>query len=957
MPPQQQDWFSQFEAPIPRKAKEQQDWFSQFENKTPEPAQPSTFLDRAIGGISKILNPEPPRFSEQEVRELQSPEPRGLEKLPGVGEYLRGRRLEGAKNIQPGQEIQIGGEPNQESILPKFKQPETWWGGFGAGLYNEFVRPLASEAGALGNASPEKLPPLFGEGVSKIGPLAPPQEIPKPPARKLLQEAPVPKQLGQGARFIAGPAGIAERGKTYPLDLGELPVGELGSVLPRETGETVQLPAETAAARGTSLGTIPKISLPKKGEVVNLNDLNEQIRAAMSRPTQIGEPPEYSIGRVGPVEQPSAPLKPSRRATPISDNSVNRPTIQERPAVAPTEAKPTEATTPPGQKSVKITQIETGERPIPVDATPEEATRQFTNGQAGAAFKGNTLAKKFSDLSDPSLIDKYEQGDRTGRLKDVADYFEQRWQQARQVGFLEEDQRRLNYLRHYFQQSPEEVTAAYKAYIAKNPQFAKLGKFPTYAAGEGAGLTRKFQTIPEIMGAYETEYQKGLRNKEFYDYLKNSKQLAAGSITTKPTEWTFRGPNAEKLKTYVSNFYSESPSWVKALGGIGSYTKNLFLGSGVPGTPLNMHFYNTAKSKFYAEGMSGLADYFKNTFSPAKDKAYLESKADFIGELIDRGFQHNIEGHTAFGNAAEEAAKSNRLMQFAKTIRDFQGKVFEDPLFKIHLPAQKVQLAENVYNDALKQGLDKESALKQAATISNDVMGGIDRTLRHATTKNLSSFGVVAPDWLESRFNMAIKGAKALVGKENPIYAKALGRKVALGAAGAGATAALTGQPTNPSQRASNITSVPAGQTSTGLNREVPLYGTTAEELRIPAEIAKAAATPGQSVGERISGLGTGRINAPLKAGLNIVMNRDPFGNPLYGKDRFGRPIPPGQQILNLGKELARPLTPPWLSMGGQILSGDDLERALAQGLELPINYNKEPAKPGMRRLTLQRRR
>src|SRR5204862_6650990 len=111
----------------------------------------------------------------------------------------------------------------------------------------------------------------------------------------------------------------------------------------------------------------------------------------------------------------------------------------------------------PGQESVKITQseagggeilegevlgekrkIETGERPIPIDTSPEEATRQWTVGQQGARFRGNVIKEKFSDLSSPELIDKYEQGDRTGRLKDVENYFEQRWEQAKEIGILKE---------------------------------------------------------------------------------------------------------------------------------------------------------------------------------------------------------------------------------------------------------------------------------------------------------------------------------------------------------------------------------------------------------------------------------------------------------------------------------------------------------------------------------------
>src|SRR5207249_8723499 len=176
--------------------------------------------------------------------------------------------------------------------------------------------------GALGAFSryrpPQEIPIKQGEVI-------PPREL--PPYQ--------PRRLEAGPRFVSGPAGIAEYGRTYPLDIGgvELPQGELGAVLPKETGEVGRLSAEDAARLGlrAGAGEIGKINLPKKGEVINLNELDRRIKAATERPTQIGESPEYNIGRVGQFEQESAPIKPSR-------------------------IKPKE----PSQESVKITQPEAG---------------------------------------------------------------------------------------------------------------------------------------------------------------------------------------------------------------------------------------------------------------------------------------------------------------------------------------------------------------------------------------------------------------------------------------------------------------------------------------------------------------------------------------------------------------------------------------------------------------------
>lgn len=40
--------------------------------------------------------------------------------------------------------------PTEESVLPALKEPDTYWGGFRKGLYDSFIRPLGSAAGAAG---------------------------------------------------------------------------------------------------------------------------------------------------------------------------------------------------------------------------------------------------------------------------------------------------------------------------------------------------------------------------------------------------------------------------------------------------------------------------------------------------------------------------------------------------------------------------------------------------------------------------------------------------------------------------------------------------------------------------------------------------------------------------------------------------------------------------------------
>jgi len=138
----------------------------------------------------------------------------------------------------------FAGAPSETSVLPEIRQPETWMGGFGKGLYDEFVRPLASPAGFIGSAMP-----AGGAKIPKL--LSAAEELP----------VRVPLQLGPAPRFIAGEAGIAEN-RPYIIDIGPINprIGqkEAGTILPRETEGLTEIPPELAAQRGISFGK-PKV--------------------------------------------------------------------------------------------------------------------------------------------------------------------------------------------------------------------------------------------------------------------------------------------------------------------------------------------------------------------------------------------------------------------------------------------------------------------------------------------------------------------------------------------------------------------------------------------------------------------------------------------------------------------------------------------------------------------------
>lgn len=939
-----QDWFAQFE---PAKKPASDPWFDQFQEKKIEeraqeraklPKTPVDIADLASRGLFALS-----REGMQQAADIESIK-RGERPSPIIGEPV-GFKL-------------------PEFMVPKFKQPETWWGGFANKLYEDYI---ASQLRGYNPLIPEKLPPLFDKeigGVSKIN-LPPVTEARIGKINRLaLPPAEGPEVAGPTRTFYQGAAGTTERGRTYPLDLGaqnprmaggispasagtQMEFGtELGTVLPRELENVSQIPAMEAAERGLTVGEIPELRMPGPGEVVDIPSVRRRLEAATKGPTRItyggAEERGFYPGKVGEPQLPSAPVKPTRfpKAQPAT------------PAAFPPPTAAGKITVPSAQQAITVTSpnlpnLPVEFRKIAATASPEEALTQWATGSRyGAPYRARMAREAFADLKDPALIDKFESGDRTGRLADLQKFFDERQKQAVDIGILKKDQKILNYLRHYYTQDPEKVTAAVKKFITENPQFAKTRKFPTYAIAESeGGLTRKFKTIPEIVEAYEDEFQKAVRKKELYDWAKSSGVLKKGLLSTSPTQWELGGPNAELTREILNTLHAKSPRWARVLGEAGRYTKNLYLGSGIGGTPLNTHYYNTMKSSFYAQGFEGIKDYLQNTFNPAADIKYLDQNKKFIADLVDRGFGHNIEDHTLLANLTHGVDAPNKLLQAAEWVKDTQGKIFEDPLFRVRLPAAKVKLARKIYDDALSKGLGNEEALRQAATISNDFMGGLNKVLRHATTKDLMSFGIVAPDWLESRLNLAVKGVKALVGKEHPIYKQALYRKAAVTGATLGANKLITGE-FEPTGRSGNISRLYLGQTAGGANRTFPSLGTTAEEFRFPLEVMSAFRNPNESWIEKLQSLSQGRVGAVPRAILGAMYNIGPFNAPVAGHDRYGRMMSPETQTKNIIGTVGAPLEPPWLKFFRVLAtqgSDVDLERAIAEGFELPTQYNKEP--------------
>lgn len=913
---------------------------------------------------------------------------RNLEKLPlGIGERYKNLRLAEQNKRKEGDVVPgpITGTPgwnipairNKANELADYLDKNVSGGGGPSSMYRSLgtgALRLLGGAASEGVVLPEAPPSL-----SKLKPFLP-EESP-------LGLPPAPAEVENAPRFLAGPQGIVETGKTYPIEMPGVPekagIENFGTpdevrptVLPHETGSISQLPPEMAARTGTSLGQIPRLESDEQtvqDVLGQLDSLSKGSPMEMPKPktvrTQVS-----SMGKKK-VYEDRAPLEGYYQSetppTPLEEKEKLDKIYGEVPKDSATSSGVSENTTAPAKPSGKPNPNFVPYRPIPENVSAKSAIKQWADGQAGATYRGKIIEDKFSNLNDPALIDAYEKGDRSGILKAVQKFFDDRWEQAKGLGFLAEDQKRLNYLRHYFEQSPEEVGEALKTWVKKNPNFAKKGKFPTYLAAREAGITPKYETLPEIMGAYEAEFNKAIRNKELYDWLQKTGRLNAGAVSSDMASWKIKGPDSDEVRELIDNVLSRSKGVLGGTADLASLSKNIYLGGGIPYTKYNRHAWNILSNDISNRGFGpALKTFFSD---PTGNKAVQwmknlpDSEKQILADLVDRGWQGkpmedvgskvNLPQRLAdkidtsgakltdeSGSVATDLPKviaKGALKGAGKLIEGSQN-LFEKPLFEKSLPALSSQRVLEAYHSLIQKGMAREDALKYAAQIGNDFYGGVDKVLRSATNRDLGRIAFLAPDWLESQVTKAIhqwKGAaKSVVGKANPaeqMYGKSLLRSAVTPSLGV--VGGIVAGKKLLSEKNRDIAAMPIGTTPSGKQREVPTLTTANEEFRIPI-IAPIETMKGNPVALKDI-LIKNRISQPANTAMNLLRGQDQYGRPLV--DPKGNL---GKGALNYLKEASSPFQHQMVqALIGWLNGSISAEEAAAQGLELPISYSKPP--------------
>lgn len=809
---------------------------------------------------------------------------------------------------------QVVGPPTGDSLLPEaVHNKNEGMLQYGAkGLYNQLVRPIASPSGMLGVMSPggklADVAPVAEQAATEVAPKVIPKALPPaPPDIEAALSNPAPKPS-----FIAGPGGVAKN-IPHQVDLGpinpSLGATDKGTILSRELGEVNNVSPDLLA------GTPPKIG--------HVETPAESVQNALT-------PNRYKskLQNLAAVEQPKGDFYPGAEKLPEQLPSAQPKELTGQSSLI--SDKPLEDVGP------KVEDIEPP--PVLSSKTPTEAVQRWGWGRNAGRFSANEVKEQFADLADkPEAVGAFQQGDRTGALKGVADYFDNRFSQLVKAGVLDPEQYKQNYLKQLWENDPEEVNAVFnKSGVAKTPGLSKESVFKSYQQGINAGLTPKYNNIADIAGAFEKEFTNAIRDKELYDYFQKNGMLASDAKLSSPFDWKLKGEGTKEAAGMMQNYFSKSPEGLNKVANVVTSTKNLALTQGLPYRTgqVSAHGFNVLQSDIMAQGFKkGLGDFFKGSVNPGTDVQFMKENSGITKKLIENGMNWaDIEDHSALSKD-----KVSTLIDQIPGVGDanvLRRKMFEDPLFRVHLPATKLRIALDRYAQLLPK-VGEESALKGAASYANDFAGGVDKTFRNKTYQDIARIGLLAPDWLESRLNIA----KGLVtGKEG--YVKAGARGAALASLPVGTGIAAKGLSGYLNSKPSESTGIEAGSVD-GKNRNIEPLGTSVEPQRAALQVGTQLSQGNLQFPARYLG---NKLSPPIQTMMNLKDNVDPFGNPLSGKDRFGRPISGAQAATNIGQEITRPMTPNVIESLIDYYRGKaGPEEVGAKSLGLPISYTTVP--------------
>lgn len=525
---------------------------------------------------------------------------------------------------------------------------------------------------------------------------------------------------------------------------------------------------------------------------------------------------------------------------------------------------------------------------------------------------------------------------KAGQEPEVERYMNQLHEEVRKAG-IQDKQLQLGYQESYVPQmwenSPDEIADAFKQTkrIGIKPSFSMNRVFDDYRTGIEKGLTPKFDSPSQLIGSYASYVDKFVADKNYFDQLKTNGELKVRSQLT-PDEYKNWEPIDTK-RTPIQRFtiqdsdgtdvnisreyyapkdlargiseYLQGPDESSVLNKLGrgaNQVKSLVMTSGIPGTALNIHGTNIGVGRMWqAGGADMVGRYLKYAVDPQKATNFTRNNLYDAPRFVRAGLKFNPEFTTALKPESETP--------FDTALR-LKHNYLERPLFGQVIPALQLELAQTFEKGYVQRKVDPALATKLAAHDANTFVSNInyDELMRQRQIHDLGSALSFAPSWLESHYLIAKGAAKALLNPKDPTgYAyRQAASQVLKGMLAVGLINKATSGTFDP-------LTLHLGKDSKGKEQTLSPFGSGNDWIKIPVEIAQAAAS-GKPLSE-ISSLTKGRLSSPVQFLVDFLAKQKAQGGDLL-RDRKGdlpTVFPQGSrnsQVQNLGELAVRTMAP-----------------------------------------------
>lgn len=497
-----------------------------------------------------------------------------------------------------------------------------------------------------------------------------------------------------------------------------------------------------------------------------------------------------------------------------------------------------------------------------------------------------------------------------------------------------------------------------------NPTFTKERNITNYTEGVKQGLIPKYTHPAQIIADYYTKSQKAIGNYQLLQTL-----LKNGLLTTDnnklPQGW--QAVSAKAFKSFLEEQWKEVPAeeyqdffkgkLIYAPRQIAEVLNNIFnqtppnkylekganlskgmqsikLSAGIPNTPINSFAMgnlikeltggNFRALKAYAlsfnEKLTG--DYFKK-----------EDTKRAIDLMTQNGIKINsdVDFTEAFANVFDV----NPTLK--KRFGDTWSKLMEAPTFKRFLPISQIEFYKREMDNAIKRGLDEQSAAKKAAEITKSWMGLFDDYARNKNVRNAMNTILFAPTFRESMVNFWTNLTKAVPGilKNSPETQAQRNFLIGLTLQYGMMTLAnkmLTGHYMH-ENKSGKVLELEIPQKD-GTSAFVPLLPTVATLPRNAVEAGVAMLRGNYAdVGQKLSGY----ASMPLQTVGQVLFNRDGIGREIYDKED-STPKKHGKAFLHIVKSAAHPT----ISEPIEVMEGRKTPSQAAFALaEMPIRFGR----------------